>query len=181
MLCCALPAAPLMRLQVLQFVHGVVALLAEVPLAEVALQLFLQAAYAASEVAYKETLAYEMFEQVWAGTALYVAVWQSGSRLEEACLLPEPEGLHMRCSCTAAGHARGSSRTTPIGCPNAMHWPCSAQISVCTLLQCTRKAAAPICSLGAPATRRLGPNLEDALPCTHENLEGGDAAGLHLV
>ena len=39
-------------------------LLAEVPLAEVALQLFLQAAYAASEVAHKETLAYEMFEQV---------------------------------------------------------------------------------------------------------------------
>ena len=57
------PASPA-RLQVLQFVHGVVALLAEVPMAEVALQLFLQAAYAASEVAHKETLAYELFEQV---------------------------------------------------------------------------------------------------------------------
>ena len=60
----AQPAASPVRLQVLQFVHGVVALLAEVPMAEVALQLFLQAAYAASEVAHKETLAYELFEQV---------------------------------------------------------------------------------------------------------------------
>eukprot|EP00891_Asterochloris_glomerata_P001826 jgi/Astpho2/1826/e_gw1.00038.20.1_t len=59
------PAASLLCLQVLQFVHGVVALLAEVPMAEVALQLFLQAAYAASEVAHRETLAYELFEQAF--------------------------------------------------------------------------------------------------------------------
>lgn len=38
--------------------------LAEVPAAEIALQLYLQAAHAASEVARLELIAYEFFEQV---------------------------------------------------------------------------------------------------------------------
>lgn len=50
--------------QVLQFVHGIVAPLADVPVAELALQLYLQAAYSASEVARLEMIAYEFMEQV---------------------------------------------------------------------------------------------------------------------
>lgn len=50
--------------QVLQWIHGVAAQLAEVPAAEIALQLYLQAAHAASEVARLELIAYEFFEQV---------------------------------------------------------------------------------------------------------------------
>ena len=51
-------------MQVLQWIHGVAAQLAEVPAAEIALQLYLQAAHAASEVARLELIAYEFFEQV---------------------------------------------------------------------------------------------------------------------
>ena len=51
--------------QVLQFVHGIVAPLADVPVAELALQIYLQAAYSASEVAHLEMIAYEFMEQVW--------------------------------------------------------------------------------------------------------------------
>ena len=50
--------------QVLQFVHGIVAPLADVPVAELALQIYLQAAYSASEVAHLEMIAYEFLEQV---------------------------------------------------------------------------------------------------------------------
>jgi hypothetical protein len=52
-------------MQVLQFVHGIVAPLADVPVAELALQIYLQAAYSASEVAHLEMIAYEFMEQVW--------------------------------------------------------------------------------------------------------------------
>lgn len=48
----------------LQFVHGIVAPLADVPVAELALQIYLQAAYSASEVARLEMIAYEFLEQV---------------------------------------------------------------------------------------------------------------------
>lgn len=51
-------------MQVLQFVHGIVAPLADVPVAELALQIYLQAAYSASEVACLEMIAYEFMEQV---------------------------------------------------------------------------------------------------------------------
>ena len=51
-------------LQVLQFVHGIVAPLVDVPVAELALQIYLQAAYSASEVAHLEMIAYEFMEQV---------------------------------------------------------------------------------------------------------------------
>ncbi|KAK9832171.1 hypothetical protein WJX74_001409 [Apatococcus lobatus] len=50
---------------VLQWIHGVAAQLAEVPAAEIALQLYLQAAHAASEVACLELIAYEFFEQAF--------------------------------------------------------------------------------------------------------------------
>ena len=50
--------------QVLQFVHGIVAPLADVPVAELALQIYLQAAHSASEVARLEMIAYEFMEQV---------------------------------------------------------------------------------------------------------------------
>lgn len=50
--------------QVLQFVHGIVAPLADVPAAELALHIYLQAAYSASEVAHLEMIAYEFLEQV---------------------------------------------------------------------------------------------------------------------
>ena len=50
-------------MQVLQFVHGIVAPLADVPVAELALQVYLQAAYSASEVAHLEMIAYEFMEQ----------------------------------------------------------------------------------------------------------------------
>lgn len=63
------PNLPLIRLwvgaQVLQFVHGIVAPLADVPVAELALQIYLQAAFSASEVARLEMIAYEFMEQVW--------------------------------------------------------------------------------------------------------------------
>lgn len=106
--------------------HGVVALLAEVPMAEVALQLFLQAAYAASEVAHRETLAYELFEQVCAGTALHVAgltSWVSAG----GCLPPYLNpGV-----CSSAGHAlplfRPGCQEDPHLPPNAMQGPSSAQ------------------------------------------------------
>lgn len=52
------------NVQVLQFVHGIVAPLADVPVAELALQIYLQAAYSASEVAHLEMIAYEFLEQV---------------------------------------------------------------------------------------------------------------------
>ncbi len=45
--------------------HGIVAPLADVPVAELALQIYLQAAYSASEVAHLEMIAYEFMEQVW--------------------------------------------------------------------------------------------------------------------
>ena len=51
-------------MQVLQFVHGIVAPLADVPVAELALQIYLQAAHSASEVARLEMIAYEFMEQV---------------------------------------------------------------------------------------------------------------------
>lgn len=51
-------------MQVLQFVHGIVAPLADVPVAELALQLYLQAAHSASEVARLEMITYEFMEQV---------------------------------------------------------------------------------------------------------------------
>ncbi len=51
--------------QVLQFLHGVIAALAEVPsCAEQALQMFLTGAMAASEEARLEIIAYEFVEQV---------------------------------------------------------------------------------------------------------------------
>ncbi|DBA95664.1 hypothetical protein WJX82_011441 [Trebouxia sp. C0006] len=50
---------------VLQFVHGIVAPLADVPVAELALQIYLQAAYSASEVAHLEMIAYEFMEQAF--------------------------------------------------------------------------------------------------------------------
>ncbi|KAK9808922.1 hypothetical protein WJX72_006449 [[Myrmecia] bisecta] len=50
---------------VLQFTHGLIAALAAVPMAETALQLFLAAAYSASEVARLELIAYEFFEQAF--------------------------------------------------------------------------------------------------------------------
>ena len=58
------------RAQVLQFAHGVIAALAEVPgCAEQALQMFLTGALAASEEARLEIIAYEFVEQV-RGTTL---------------------------------------------------------------------------------------------------------------
>ena len=45
--------------------HGIVAPLADVPVAELALQIYLQAAFSASEVARLEMIAYEFMEQVW--------------------------------------------------------------------------------------------------------------------
>ncbi|KAL3144750.1 hypothetical protein ABBQ38_001871 [Trebouxia sp. C0009 RCD-2024] len=50
---------------VLQFVHGIVAPLADVPVAELALQLYLQAAHSASEVARLEMITYEFMEQAF--------------------------------------------------------------------------------------------------------------------
>ena len=56
--------APMLTPQVLQFVHGCAAQLAEAgEAAEMALQLFLSAAHAASEHARLELIAYEFFEQ----------------------------------------------------------------------------------------------------------------------
>ena len=48
-----------------QFLHGTITALANVPAAEMALQLFLTAAHSASEEAGLELTAYEFFEQVW--------------------------------------------------------------------------------------------------------------------
>ena len=59
-----LPLQNVVDMQVLQFVHGIVAPLADVPVAELALQIYLQAAFSASEVAHLEMIAYEFMEQV---------------------------------------------------------------------------------------------------------------------
>lgn len=86
-----------MPLQVLQFVHGVVALLAAVPMAEVALQLFLQAAYTASQLVHRETLAYEFFEQVradWMRKQIAALTEQSAGLLLTAAL-----GACVRMAC----------------------------------------------------------------------------------
>ena len=56
----------------LQFVHSVAAELADIAQqAEMALQLFLMAAYCASEDAHLEHISYEFFEQVRACTEPY--------------------------------------------------------------------------------------------------------------
>ena len=62
-------------LQVLQFVHGIVAPLADVPVAELALQIYLQAAYSASEVARLEMIAYEFMEQVPTPSLIPACTW----------------------------------------------------------------------------------------------------------
>lgn len=64
--------------QVLQFVHGITAQLAEAgAAAEMALQLFLAAAQAASDEAHLDVIAYEFFEQVGADCIGSCAVFQA--------------------------------------------------------------------------------------------------------
>ena len=62
------PAAQVPLERWYQFLHGAISVLANVPAAEMALQLFLAAAHSASEEAGLEMTAYEFFEQVRAGS-----------------------------------------------------------------------------------------------------------------
>lgn len=72
--------------QVLQFVHGIVAPLADVPVAELALQIYLQAAYSASEVAHLEMIAYEFLEQVLLLLSLFYLAAYDSPAYDLACL-----------------------------------------------------------------------------------------------
>ncbi len=74
-------------MQVLQFVHGIVAPLADVPVAELALQIYLQAAYSASEVAHLEMIAYEFMEQACFLTCTWNCTHIVLECLGQACFL----------------------------------------------------------------------------------------------
>ena len=82
------------KLQVLQWIHGVAAQLAEVPAPEIALQLYLQAAHAASEVARLELIAYEFFEQVCAAGSYIITAHLDCPALSVFCLLSTCTLLH---------------------------------------------------------------------------------------